>query len=140
VGLVVLASKTQDCQRGNSVLIQIADLQEMLNHMRETLDAGLADLQSQLSQGGFPVAPAAAMNPPVQPSYAAIPMDANVASLLSQEAQMVQQPVANVPTQGVDDTQAAGVEQPQPAPSKASRIGHIIGVLGAAALEDLANQ
>jgi hypothetical protein len=116
--LIMLASKSQDCPRGDIISLQIADLQEMLNHMRESIDAGLADLQTRLGQGGLPAAPATAMNPPLQPAYAAIPLDSNVASILGQEAQQAQRTDEGAPS------------QEQPRPSKASRAlfwGQVIG-------------
>lgn len=124
VSLVVLASKDQDCQRNNTVFVQISDLQEMLNHMREAIDAGLADLQSRLGQGAFPNVPAAAMNPAAQPAYAAIPVDTNVASVLGQEAQQAQQAEQDVTAQNTGNKTN---EQTQPAPSKGARVGHVLG-------------
>jgi TolA-binding protein len=83
--LIVLASKGQDCQRGATVTVGVADPQEMQNHMRETLDQGLADLQKKQGQNGIPAAPAAATAPPVQTAFAATapPPDPNVATELS---------------------------------------------------------
>jgi len=88
----VLASKAQDCQAGNLVPVQLADLQDMQNHMRETLDQGLSDLQSRQGQAGLPpidaslraqtAAPYAADLPPAEP---------NAASELQQQAQAANQ-------------------------------------------------
>lgn len=85
--LTVLASKGQDCHRGSAVQVQVADLQDMQNHMRETLDQGLAALQKQQGQGGIPSAPQSAMAAPQQTAYAAIapPPDPNVSTTLSQQ-------------------------------------------------------
>ena len=58
--VVVLASKVGDCRRGGVVSVQLQDLQEMQNHMRETIDQGLAELQSRQGKGGLPPLPAAA--------------------------------------------------------------------------------
>lgn len=86
--LVVLANKGQDCPRGATVMVGIADLQEMQNHMRETIDQGLVDLQREQGKNGIPAAPAAALAPPVQAAFAAIapPPDPNLQAELSQEA------------------------------------------------------
>ena len=91
--LMVLASKGQDCQRGATVTVGVADLQDMQNHMRETLDQGLADLQKKQGQNGIPAAPAGATAPPVQTAYAAIapPPDPNVATELSAQAKEADQ-------------------------------------------------
>jgi hypothetical protein len=91
--LMVLASKGQDCQRGATVTLGVADLQDMQNHMRETLDLGLADLQKKQGQNGIPAAPAAAAAPPVQTAFAAIapPPDPNVAAELSAQTKEADQ-------------------------------------------------
>jgi hypothetical protein len=77
--LVVLATKGNDCPKGSVVTVGLADLQEMQNHMRATIDQGLGELQSKQGKGGFPALPAAATKPPVQSGFAAIapPPDPN---------------------------------------------------------------
>ena len=85
---IVLASKRGDCRRGSVVSVQLQDLQEMQNHMRATLDQGLAELQSRQGRGGLPPLPAAAAAAPVaSPIAAAVQPDPNVATELSQAAQ-----------------------------------------------------
>jgi hypothetical protein len=86
--LNVLASKGQDCSKGAVVTVAFQDLQEMQNHMRETIDGGLDQLQAKAGQGGLPAAPPGANAPPVQSAFAPIapPPDPNVASELSQQA------------------------------------------------------
>ena len=86
--VLVLASKGQDCRRGGVVWVPIQDLQEMQNHMRETMDQGLAELQTNQGRGGLPTLPLAAAGAPVDAPFAAdVKPDANVASQLSQAAQ-----------------------------------------------------
>ena len=77
--LVILASKGSDCRTGTTVTVGLADLQEMQNHMRETIDHGLSELQSKQGKGGLPAAPADATKPPVPTEFAAIapPPDPN---------------------------------------------------------------
>jgi hypothetical protein len=70
--LVVLASRGNDCRKGASVAVGLADLQEMQNHMRATIDHGLNELQSKQGTGGMPAAPADAAKPPVPTDFAAI--------------------------------------------------------------------
>jgi len=103
--LAVLASKGPDCRKGSVVSLAIPDLQEMQNHMRETLDQGLADLHSRQGQGGIPAPPAAAQRPPVDAPYAAAapPPDPNVAGELSQQAESATQ----AETEVLDQAQAA---------------------------------
>ncbi len=81
--LVVLSSKGRpECQISLSVQVQLTDLQEMQNHMRETIDQGLQDLQSKQGTNGFPEAPPSAQGDPAPAAYAAAapPPDTNVAA------------------------------------------------------------
>jgi len=86
VYLQVFASKNQECPRGIMVSVEIADLQEMQNNMRASIDQGLQELQSH--EGGLPTPPPAAAGPPVQASFAPIapPPDQNVSNELQQQA------------------------------------------------------
>ena len=85
--LTVIASKNRECVRGTTVSVGLADLQEMDNQMRTTIDRGLQDLQAH--QGGLPTPPAAAIGTGVQASFvsSAPPADPNVSSELQQQAQ-----------------------------------------------------
>jgi hypothetical protein len=109
--VVVLASKGGDCRRGSVVSVQLQDLQEMQNHMRATIDQGLAEMQTRQGKGGLPPLPAAAAAPPVDsPIAAAVQPDANVATELSQAAQEATQGEQEVVDQSapVDAGNAAG--------------------------------
>ena len=77
--LTVLASKGSDCRAGSIVTVGLADLQEMQNHMRATIDHGLGELQLKQGKGGMPAAPPEAVKPPVPTDFAAIapPPDPN---------------------------------------------------------------
>ena len=110
VYLQVFASKNNECPRGTTVLVELADLQEMQNNMRASIDQGLQELQSQ--NGGLPAPPPAAAGPPVQASFAPIapPADPNVSSELQQqarEADLAEQGVLNE-AKREDDRVAAG--------------------------------
>ncbi len=87
--LVVMASKGQECHKGSSVSIELADLQDMQNHMRETIDQGLGEIQSNPGQGGLPALPVSAKAAPVVAPFAAIapPPDPNVAAEINQQVQ-----------------------------------------------------
>jgi hypothetical protein len=90
VDLVVLASKGgSECQKSSTVTIQLADLQEMQNHMRETIDQGLQDLQAKQGKGGLPQAPPSAQAKPMEPEYASVapPPDPKDAADLQQQGQ-----------------------------------------------------
>jgi hypothetical protein len=87
--LVVLASKGgKECQKTATVSVSLTDLQEMQNHMRETIDLGLKDLQAKQGTGGLPAAPPSAQAPPTQSPYAAVapPEDPKDAADLQQQA------------------------------------------------------
>jgi hypothetical protein len=84
----VLASKGQDCQTGSSVPVQLADLQEMQNHMRETVDTGLGELQSRQGQGGLPIIDASLRTQTAAPFAAQLPPpESDAADELKQQAQ-----------------------------------------------------
>ena len=94
--LIVMASKGgQECRTGSSVSVAIDDLQDMQNHMRRTLDAGLADLQAH--QNGLPTPPQAALAMPIAADFSngAPPPDPTAANQidaqLQQGAQLEQQ-------------------------------------------------
>jgi len=86
--LLVLANKGNDCRKGSLVTVGLADLQEMQNHMRETIDRGLRELHSKQGKGGLPAAPPAATKAPVQTEFAAIapPPDPNGEAEIRQQA------------------------------------------------------
>jgi hypothetical protein len=107
-----LASKRQDCRQGSFVTVQFQDLVEMQNQMRETLDRGLEDLQSNQGKSGLPVLSAAAAAPPVQSPIAAElpPMDQNVSDELRQGSQQADQTLRAVASQ----TPAPGHDFPRP--------------------------
>jgi len=90
--LAVLASKGgKECAKGDTVSVALTDLQGMQNHMRETIDQGLQELQKKQGQGGLPVAPVAARTAPVENPMAAIapppPPESDVAAEINQQSQ-----------------------------------------------------
>lgn len=88
VDLVVMASKGgRECPKSDTVTVALADLQDMQNHMRETIDQGLQELQAKQGTGGLPTAPPAADAPPVDAGIAkdAPPPDPNGAAEVNQE-------------------------------------------------------
>jgi hypothetical protein len=89
VSAAVLASKgNKECAANTSVSIALSDLQEMHNHMRESVDDGLAELQKKQGTGGLPAAPAGAAAPPVPAAFAkdAPAPEAGAAAELAQQA------------------------------------------------------
>ncbi|MBZ5625068.1 MAG: hypothetical protein LAQ69_41150 [Acidobacteriia bacterium] len=84
----VLASKGQDCATGQIVPVQLADLQEMQNHMRETIDQGLGDLQAKQGQGNLPqIDPALRAETPASYSAYLPAPEADAENELQQSAQ-----------------------------------------------------
>jgi hypothetical protein len=127
--LAVLASKGQDCRKGSMVSVAVADLQDMQNHMRETLDQGLADLQSRQGKQGIPAEPPAAQAAPVQAPYAAAapPPDPNIANVVSQQAQSADQAESEVLAQAQSGPSAGG---PPPSVTLGMTIDQVVGLLG----------
>ena len=109
--LVVLSSKGQpECQISLTVQVQLTDLQEMQNHMRETIDQGLKDLQEKQGTGGLPAAPPSAQAPPVEAQYAsaAPPPEANLATDIQQADQQGAQAETDVTAEAAQNDGGAG--------------------------------
>jgi hypothetical protein len=115
----VLCSKGgNECGKNAQVQIAFTDLQEMQNHMRETIDQGLGDLQSKQGQGGLPAAPPSAKAPPTQAAFvaAAPPPEQNVAADIKQESQQADQAEQEVAKEVPPPNPAApGPSTPAPA-------------------------
>jgi hypothetical protein len=95
--LVVLASKPQECPKGAVISVRLADLQDMQNRMRETVDDGLAAIQANAGQNGWPALPQSAVSPGTPAPFAAIapPPDPNAArEIAGAEQQPQDDPVA----------------------------------------------
>ena len=128
--LIMLSSKGgQECRKGATVSVAIADLQEMQNHMRETIDAGLGDLQKKGGQGGLPPVPPSAAAPPVKAEFAAVapPPDPNAAAEINRqvaEADRAEQEVAG-------QTDASGPSAAAPAEiTLGQTIDQVTAILG----------
>ncbi len=86
--LVVLSSKGgSECPKSDTVTVALNDLQDMQNHMRETIDQGLQELQAKQGTGGLPAAPPSAKAAPVDAGIAkdAPPQDPNGAAVVNQQ-------------------------------------------------------
>ena len=97
--LVVLASKGgNECAKTSTVSVQLTDLQEMQNHMRELIDQGLQDLQAKQGQGGLPQAPPSAQGQPAQAAYADVapPPEPDAGTEIQQQTQQADQAEADV--------------------------------------------
>lgn len=86
--LIVMAGKNGvECPRGDVVSVALEDLQDMQNHMRETIDDGLGTLQARNS--GLPTPPPSALARVIPASFSvgAPPPDQNAGSQISQQFQ-----------------------------------------------------
>jgi hypothetical protein len=116
--LAVLASKGgRECPKGDVVLVALADLQDMQNHMRQVIDQGMQDLQKKQGQGGLPAAPASAAAAPVASPMAAIapppPPASDIAAEINQQSQTADQAEKEATAQAPS---GPGPNAPAPAP------------------------
>jgi hypothetical protein len=115
--LVVLSSKGGvECPRLTTVSVPIEDLQDMQNHMRETIDMGLQELQAKQGKGGLPAAPPSATAPPVAALVAqgAPPPDPAGAQDLAKQAQESEKAEQEVLQSAAAPTGAANGAAPAP--------------------------
>jgi hypothetical protein len=117
--LIVLSSKGgTDCRQSDTVDVQISDLQEMQNHMRQLIDQGMGDLQAKQGKG-LPALPSSAAGEPVKASFmaAAPPPEQNVSTEINQELQAADQAEKEVVAQApADGQQVAGGPSANPQP------------------------
>jgi hypothetical protein len=132
--LIVLSSKGGvECHKGAKVSVAIADLQEMQNHMRETIDAGMGDLQSKGGQGGLPAVPASAKAAPVKAEFAAVapPPDPNAQAEIQQQAKEADTSEQEVAGQAGGPSAAAAAPAAAPAEiSLGQTIDQVTAILG----------
>jgi hypothetical protein len=83
VAVQVLASKNSDCAIGSNVRVELTDLADMQNHLREQVDAGLKILAEKQGKDGLPAAPAP--NPRAVAEGMATPDPTAAADLRKQE-------------------------------------------------------
>jgi hypothetical protein len=133
--LVVLSSKGgQECRKGDTVSVSFTDLQDMQNHMRETIGAGMGELQTNQSKGGLPALPPSAKAAPVNASFAAAapPPDTDAANQINEQAQgadQAEQEALKDAAQNAGDQGAAtplAAPAPPPAPPKTISLGQTI--------------
>ena len=125
--LVVLASKGgNECASGGTVSVGVSDLQEMQNHLRETIDQGLQEMQSKQGKNGIPAAPPSAQAAPKPSPYAEVapppnPQDEKDLQAQAQQADASESEVAKeASTDGgtpiAAPTPTASADQPAKAP------------------------
>ena len=112
--LIVMSSKGgRECRKSDVVAVSLSDLQDMQNHMRETIDQGLQELQAKQGTGGLPAAPPSATGAPVEAPIAqgAPPPDTNGADEVNQQladADQAEQEVVGQAQQETGTNQPAG--------------------------------
>jgi len=105
VAVRILASKKSDCEIGSQARLELTDLNDMLNHLREQVDAGMKVLSEKQGKNGLPAAPPA--NPRAVAEGIAAPDPTAAADLQKQEQEAdqtekeVQQEAS--PDSGVDN-------------------------------------
>ena len=136
----IVASKGQDCRTGSTVAVSLQDLQDTLNQMRESVNQGMGELQTNAGRNGMPNLPRGAAAPAVTASFAqsAPPPDQQIAAELQaqvREAEKVEQDVVSEARQE-DSTIAAPAPfapQPQGAPATISlgqTISQVVNIMG----------
>jgi hypothetical protein len=110
--LVVLANKPQECVTGDMVSVAFADLQEMQNHMRESIDQGLGELQVDAGKNGLPALPQSARAQPTDAPFApfAPPPDPNAAAEITQQVREADN--GEREAAGQSNTQTSAVQGP----------------------------
>jgi hypothetical protein len=85
------------------------DLQAMQNHMRETIDQGMGDLQSKQGKSGLPALPASAKAAPTKAPFTegAPPPDPDAANEIAQQAKESDQAEQEVLNQASKDSGSA---------------------------------
>lgn len=110
--VLVKASKAGDCVTGSVVTVQLQDLAEMQNRMREEIDRGLADMQSRQGQGGMPAMSGEAAAPAAPASWASqVQPDPNAQAELaqvSQDANRAEQDALSATMEPTDGGQPSG--------------------------------
>ncbi len=135
--LVVLSSKGGvECHKGAKVSVALTDLQDMQNHMRETIDAGMGDLQTKGGQGGLPAVPASAKAAPAKAAFTAIapPPDPNAAAEIAATSKEGDAAEADVAGQAQDASgPSAAAAAPAAAPAEigiGQTIEQVTAILG----------
>jgi len=125
--LVVMTSKGGvECKKGAAVSVNIEDLQDMQNHMREAIDQGMGDLKAKQGQNGLPALPPSAGAPPVKAQFAmdAPPPDPMAQQEITQQAQDAdkaeQEVLAQAGSAPTDAAAPAAVPAPAPPPVEIS--------------------
>jgi hypothetical protein len=131
--LLVLSSKgAKECAKSATVTVAVTDLQEMQNHLRETIDQGLGELKDKQGTGGLPAAPPSAKAPPVQTAFAqnAPPEEKDGEQAVNQqlsEADQAEKQTTAEAAQDSGDTTTAQASAPAAVPTQAAPVSIEVG-------------
>jgi hypothetical protein len=117
---LILSSKGgKECAKSTTVTVAFSDLQDMQNHMRETIDKGMGELQTKQGKGGLPAAPPSAQAAPVQAQFAAVapPPDPDAAAQIQQQTQQADQAEQEVASATPTPSPIGGLASPAPTPA-----------------------
>ena len=100
-----------------NVTVAFNDLQDMQNHMRESIDTGLSDLQKKQGQGGLPKAPPFGAGTPTQAAFAADAPgpDTTAGDQIAQQTQAADQDEQAATATATGPAVGGGVAAPAPA-------------------------
>jgi len=119
--LVMKSSKGGvECHQGSAVTVSIVDLQDMQNHLRETVDQGMGDLRAKQGQGGLPVVPSSANGLEAKALFAidAPPPDPTASDQIAQQAQEADRAEQEVLAQAKGQEPPPSVAPPPPPPTE----------------------
>ena len=121
----VMASKPGSCPAGSTVMVALNDLQDIYNHMRESLSLGIDELRARAGQNGVPPLPPGTNMVAQNASFvsSAPPPDPQVANELQQEVRAADQVEQQV-------TAEAGNNAPPATVSLGQSTQEVIQVLG----------
>jgi hypothetical protein len=131
--LVVLGSKGGvECKPRSTISVSVMDLQDMQNHMRETITQGMGEMQSKQGKGGIPALPASAIAAPVKAGFAvdAPGPDPNAAAEIGQQAKMMDQVEQEVVSQSAAPAGSPSAAAPPSQVALGQTIDQITGILG----------
>ena len=110
----VVASKGQDCRTGSMVMVSLQDMQDTLNQMRESVNQGMGELQTNSGKGGLPSLPRGAATPAVTASFAesAPPPEQQIAAELRQQVQEAERVEQDVVTEARQEDSSIAAPPP----------------------------
>lgn len=125
VHVLVRASKTSDCPVNSTVSLPLADLVEMHNNMRETIDRGLEALRAGQGSNNLPSLPAEAAGAATPTTFASsILPDPDAANVIAETSSQADQMEKTVIAEYRADPSPSPLPEP-PAPEADSRLASI---------------